>query len=116
MVTFFWGKTRSARRALQKYEKQVRGRKVVVRDGGGGPWATCCTSPRTTGPFRCCKLFGKLPTWPQKNKMSRVYRLFFGGSDRANRQVSKGRGKVLKRGTHGYGVVRGGAVSGTQEP
>jgi hypothetical protein len=36
LVTFFWGKTRSARRALQKYEKQVRGRKVVVRDGGGG--------------------------------------------------------------------------------
>jgi hypothetical protein len=35
-VTFFWGKTRSTRRALQKYEKQVRGRKVVVRDGGGG--------------------------------------------------------------------------------
>ena len=50
-----------------------------------------------------------------KNKMSRVYRLFFGGSDRANRQVSKGRGKVLKRGTHGYGAVRGDAVGGTQE-
>ncbi len=40
----------------------------------------------------------------------------FWGADRAYRQVSKGRGKVLKRGTHGYGVMRGGAVSGTQEP
>jgi hypothetical protein len=28
----------------------------------------------------------------------------------ADRQVSDGRGKVLKRGTHGYGLVGGDAV------
>ena len=33
----------------------------------------------------------------------------------ADREVSDGRGKVFERGTHGYSLVRGGAVQGTQE-
>ncbi len=34
----------------------------------------------------------------------------FLGADMADRQVSDGRGKVLKRGTHGYGLVGEDAV------
>ena len=49
--------------------------------------------------------------WRNKKKeVSRVKRRFFWGADMADRQVSDGRGKVLKRGTHGYGLVVGGAL------
>ena len=46
----------------------------------------------------------------KKKEVSRVKRRFLGGADMADRQVSDGRGKVLKRGTHGYGLVGGDAV------
>jgi hypothetical protein len=42
--------------------------------------------------------------------------VFWGVRQCAYRQVSDGREKVLYNGTNGHGLVRGGAVSETQEP
>ena len=50
--------------------------------------------------------------WRNKKKRSvkGEEEVFWGGADMADRQVSDGRGKVFKRGTHGYGLVGGDAV------
>jgi hypothetical protein len=44
--------------------------------------------------------------WRNKKKRCQAAgRGFLEGADMADREVSDGRGKVFKRGTHGYGLV-----------
>ena len=76
----------------------------------GGEGTTVCTSRRSPRHCGARKIFAQLPGGTKKKEVLRVKRRFFGGADMADRQVSDGRGKVLKRGTHGYGLVGGDAV------
>ncbi len=75
-----------------------------------GIGATSCTSRRSTRYCGSRKIFEDLRLSKTKKRCQGWREGFLGGEDMVDRKVSDGRGKVIKRGTHGYGLVEGDAV------
>ncbi len=95
LVTFFGGRTRSTQRVLHKEEKQVIGRKAVIRDGVGDHRRPVTRLRTAQDPVIAANSLSNCRHDHQKQKVSRVLEEVFGGSDRAYRQVSDRREKVL---------------------
>jgi hypothetical protein len=110
MTTFFGEQKRWAHRVLPKEEKQVRGREVVVRHGGGGRGLPLA---RHGAPQDTVVLANSSRICLEEHKKKSVKggdKAFWGGADMVEKKVCDGRGKVSKRGTHGYGLVKGDGV------
>ena len=73
LVTFFGGRTRSTQRVLHKEEKQVIGRKAVIRDGVGDhrrPVTRLCAAQQD--PVIAANSLSNCRHDHQKQKVSRV--------------------------------------------
>jgi hypothetical protein len=72
LVTFFGGRTRSTQRTLHKEEKQVRGRKAVVRDGVGDHGGPVARLHAAQAPVIAANSLSNCLHDHQKQKVSRV--------------------------------------------
>ena len=95
LMTFLGGRNRSTQNVLHKEEKKVRESKVVVGEGVGDHRGPVPRLRARKDPLVVAKSLFKCLNDHNKTRCQGLRGEFLGGSERAYRQVSDGRGKVL---------------------